>query len=78
MTGYRIGYLNPWSQSAENQCYESLRIAAHKIGHDLISVTNSDEILAANLDYVIAIASTQAKTTHIPTFANFHEPRSRW
>jgi hypothetical protein len=78
MTGYRIGYLNPWSQSAENQCYESLRIAAHKIGHDLISVTNSDEILAANLDYVIAIASTQAKTTHIPTFANIHEPRTRW
>lgn len=78
MPGYRIGYLNPWTSAAENHACASLQIAAQRIGHEIIPATNSDELLAANLDFVIAVASTQPRTTHLPTFANIHEARTRW
>jgi hypothetical protein len=78
MQRYRIGYLNPWSQAAENHASVSLAIAARRLGHELVPVTSSDEVVSANLDYVIAVASTQARTTHVPTFASIHEPRLRW
>lgn len=77
-TGYRIGFLNPWRDKAENQAFVSLQEAARRVGHEFVHVTTSDEILAADLDFVIAVASTQAKTTHIPTFGAIHEPRTRF
>lgn len=77
-SSYRIGYLNPWSDTAENQAFFSLREAAVGLGHELISMSTSDEIIAASPDFVIAIASGQPKTTHIPTFASVHEPRLRY
>lgn len=78
MAGYRIGYLNPWSNAAENHASASLEIAAQRLGHLVLPVTNSDELLAASADFVIAVASTQPRLTQVPTFANIHEPRSRW
>src|SRR5262249_17940414 len=75
---YRIGFLNPWREKAENQAFASLRIAARRIGHELIQVTNSDEIVQAGLDFVLATASTQPKTTAVPTFGVIHEPRQRY
>jgi hypothetical protein len=75
-TSYRIGFLNPWSEKAENQAFRSLEIAAERIGHQLVHVTNSDEILAAQLDFVLAIHPLQAKTTDVPTFGVIHSPRA--
>ena len=77
-SGYRIGFLNPWRDKAENQAFVSLQEAAGRVGHELVHVTTSDEILAAAPDFVIAVASTQPKLTHIPTFAAVHEPRTRF
>jgi hypothetical protein len=75
---YRIGYLNPWREKAENHAFGSLREAAGRLGHDFIHVTTSDEIMAANLDFVIAVASVQPKLTAVPTFGAIHEPRTRF
>jgi hypothetical protein len=75
---YRIGFLNPWREKAENQAYQSLSVAAKRIGHELVHVANSDHILAADLDFVLAVASTQPKTTALPTFGVIHEPRERF
>jgi hypothetical protein len=77
-TGYRIGFLNPWKDKAENQAFKSLQEGARRIGHEFVHVTTSNEILAANLDFVIAVASTQAKLTDVPTFGAIHEPRLRF
>lgn len=77
-TGYRIGYLNPWREKAENQAFVSLREGARRIGHTFVHVTTSDEILAADLDFVIAVATTQPKLTAVPTFGAIHEPRTRF
>jgi hypothetical protein len=75
---YRIGFLNPWKDKAENQAFQSLKIAAERIGHELVHLTTSDETLRAEPDFVLAVASTQPKTTDIPTFGVIHEPRSRF
>ncbi|MEA2936125.1 MAG: hypothetical protein QOD74_2771 [Variibacter sp.] len=55
-----------------------MAVAARRLGHELIHVSNSTEILAAKLDFVIATASTQAKLTDVPTFGAIHEPRTRF
>jgi hypothetical protein len=39
---YRIGFLNPWQDKAENQAFQSLAVAARRIGHELVHVANSD------------------------------------
>lgn len=77
-SSYRIGFLNPWKDKAENQAFRSLQEGARRIGHELVHVTTSNEIHAANLDFVIAVASTQPKLTEVPTFGAIHEPRSRF
>ncbi len=77
-TSYRIGYMNPWRDKAENQAFQSLREGARRIGHEFIHVTTSEEVLAAKLDFVIAVASTQPKLTEVPTFGAIHEPRVRF
>jgi hypothetical protein len=78
MTSYRIGFMNPWRDKAENQAFVSLQEGARRVGHELIHVTTSREIAAANLDFVIAVASTQPKLTEVPTFGAIHEPRVRF
>jgi hypothetical protein len=78
LVGLRIGYLNPWKEKAENQAYKSLAIAANRLGQELVSVTTSDDVEGAGLDFVIAVASTQPKLTSVPTFGCIHEPRTRF
>jgi hypothetical protein len=73
---YRIGFLNPWRGKAENQAFFSLKIAAERVGHDLFHLTNSDEILEADVDFVLAVHPNQPKTTDIPTFGVIHSPRA--
>ena len=75
-TRYRIGYLNPWREKAENQAFKSLKIAAQRLEHELVLVTNSDEILEANVDFVLAVHPNQPKTTDVPTFGVIHSPRA--
>jgi len=78
MNSYRIGFLNPWRNAAENQAFHSMAIAADRIGHTLVHVATTAEVEAADLHFVIATASTQPKTTDIPTFGAIHEPRERF
>ena len=54
----------------------SLAMAAQRIGCELIRVHNSQEIIAAAPDFVLAIEPGQPKTTDVPTFGVVHSPRS--
>ena len=74
---YRIGYLNPFHEKAENQALMSLRAAAARGGHEMVDVATSEQVLAAKLDFVISIATAQPKLTDLPTFAAIHEPKVR-
>jgi len=74
----KIAYLNPWKQAAENQCFKSLEQAAQRIGCSLAHCCCSDELIEANPDFVIAVASTQPKLTSFPTYGAIHEPRDRY
>ena len=74
---YRIGYLNPFSEKAENQAAASLVEGAARLGHMMIPVATSAQILAAELDFVISVATSQPKLTTTPTFAAIHEPKVR-
>ncbi len=76
--GHVIAFLNPWTGAAENQAYESLKIGAERVGCKLVHASTSDELLACAPDFAIAVASTQAKTTSVPTFGAIHEPRTRF
>ena len=75
---YKIAFLNPWRNSSENQAYQSLRVAAARVGCTLIGCSNSMEIEACDPDFVLAVASTQPKLTRHPTFGVIHEPRERF
>src|SRR5262245_5248202 len=75
---YTIAFLNPWRNSAENQAFNSIRIAAQRLGHALVHCSNSMDIEACDPDFVLAIASTQAKLTRHPTFGVIHEGRPRF
>ena len=76
--GYKIAFLNPWRNCAENQAFNSLRIAAERLGHLLVHCSNSMEIEERDPDFVLATASTQAKLTRHPTFGVIHEGRQRF
>ena len=71
-------FLNPWKEKAENQAFQSLKIAAERSGHELVHLAPLDETMAAAPDFVLALASTPPKTTDIPTFGVVHEPRTRF
>ena len=73
---YRIGFLNPWEEGAEIQAFMSLSMAAQRIGYELVRVRNSQEIIEAEPDFVLAIEPGQPKTTDVPTFGVLHSPRS--
>ena len=73
--GLRIGFLNPWKDKAENQAFSSLAIAAERVGHKLIHLTTSDEIIRSDVAFVLAVHPNQPKTTNIPTFGVIHSPR---
>jgi len=71
----KIGFLNPWRNKAENQVFESLRIAAARIGHEMVHCANSMEVAAHAPDFVVACSSTQPKLNDVPTYAVIHEFR---
>src|SRR5271157_1055011 len=68
----KIGYLNPWRNKAENQTFESLAIAAARIGHELVHCANSMEVAAQAPDFVLACSSLQPKLNDVPTYAVIH------
>jgi hypothetical protein len=74
----RIAFLNPWRNAAENQTFHSQRIAAERIGHEMVYCTNSSDIEKTKPDFVLAVASTQAKLNDFPTYGVIHEPRERF
>lgn len=74
----RIAFQHPWNENAEHQAFESMRQAAARLGHEMLHVRTSQDILAGSFDLVLCVASLQGKTTHIPTFGAIHEPRLRW
>jgi hypothetical protein len=71
----RIVYLNPWKDAAEHQIYFSQKIAAERLGHELIHCANSSEIENASPDFVLAVSSTQPKLTDFPTYGVISWPR---
>ena len=74
----KIAFLNPWRNASENQAFRSLEIAAARIGHELVTCTNSDDLEQASPEFVLAVASIQPKLTRFPTYGVIHEPRDRF
>ena len=58
--GYKIAFLNPWRKSAETQAFNSIRIAAERLGHTLVQCSNSVDLEACDPDFVLATASTDS------------------
>ena len=75
---YKIGFLNPWRNCAENQAFNSLRIAAERLGQVMVHCSNSMELEASDPDFVLATSSIQPKLTRHPTFGVIHEGRDRF
>ena len=71
----KIAYLNPWRNAAENQAFESLRVAARRIGHELVHCANSIEVHACTPDFVLACSSFQPKLNDTPHYAVVHAHR---
>jgi hypothetical protein len=71
----RIVYLNPWRNVAEHQIYFSQKIAADRLGHELVYCADSSEIEDARPDLVLAVSSTQPKLTDFPTYGAISWPR---
>jgi len=74
----KVGFLNPWSNAAENQAYMSQAIAARRIGLELLGCRDEIELEASQVDFVISIASSVPKVCDYPTYLNVHEPTSRF
>jgi hypothetical protein len=74
----KIAFLNPWRNAAENQAFSSLRIAAARIGHDIVHCANSSDVENCSPDFVLASASTQPKLNDVPHYGVIHEPRDRF
>lgn len=72
----KIAFLNPFQNAAENQVFESLAVAAQKIGHCLVHCSNSTEVASEAPEFVLAMVSTQPKLNDIPHYAIVHEPRA--
>jgi len=71
----KIGFLNPWQDAAENQCFQSLAIAAARIGHELVHCANSMEVAAHAPSFVLACSSIQPKLNDTPHYAVIHAHR---
>ncbi len=74
----KIAYLNPWSDSAENQSYHSLRAAAVKLGIELVDCRVGEDVEAANPEFVISVASSIPKVADVTTYLTVHEPKRRF
>ena len=74
----RIGFLNPWTNAAENQAFHSQKIAAERVGHEMVYCSNSSDIEKKRPDFVLALASSQPKLNDVATYGVIHEPRERF
>jgi len=74
----KVGFLNPWSNAAENQGFMSQAIAARRIGLELLGCQNESELEASRAQFVISVASSVPKICDYPTYLNVHEPTSRF
>lgn len=74
----RIGFLSPWMAAAENQAFQSQKIAAERVGHEMTYCANSCDVEEAKPDFVLALGSTQPKLNDIATYGVIHEPRDRF
>ncbi len=72
----KIAFLNPFRNAAENQVFESMAVAAKRIGHELVQCTNSMQVEAESPDFVLAMASPQPKLNDIAHYGIIHEPRN--
>ena len=74
----RIAFLNPWSEAAENQEFSKVRIAAGRVGHELIQCTNSADVEKCAPDFVLVASPTQAKLNDVPHYGIIHAPLDRY
>jgi hypothetical protein len=74
----KIAVLNPSRSAAENQSVASLRIAAARIGHEVVPCKNSAEAESCSPDFVLALAATQPKLSDVPHYGVIHESRDRF
>jgi len=74
----KIGFLNPCVMAAENQAFASLRVAAQRIGHELVHCATSDEIELCAPDFVLVAAATRPKLADVPHYGVIHSPRGKF
>jgi GT2 family glycosyltransferase len=74
----KIAYLNPWTSAAENQCYGSLAVAAHRNGLELIDCRDEKDLEPSGAEFVISHTSCIPKICDYPTYLIVHEPPSRF
>ena len=74
----KIAFLNPWTEKAENQEFSKNRIAARRLGHELIPCTNSADVEACAPDFVLVASLTQPKLNDFPHYGITHAPLDRY
>jgi hypothetical protein len=76
----KIAFLNPWAEveAAENQEFSKNRIAAARLGHQLIQCTNSADVAACAPDFVLVASPTQPKLNDVPHYGIIHAPLDRY
>lgn len=74
----KIAFVNQFRNAAENQAYQSLRIAAEHLGHQLVHCADSAEVDACQPDFVLAPASTRPKLNDFPHYGILHDPRETY
>src|SRR5215217_1054311 len=76
-----IALINSWpnlASSAEIDFTRRFRRAAEKLGHRAFEVVTSDDIIACNPDFAIALSEISPKLTSIPTFGAMWTPPLRY
>lgn len=74
----KIAFVNQFQNAAENQAFQSLRIVAERLGHDLVHCASSAEVEACQPDFVLAPASTRPKLNDFPHYGVLHDPRESY
>lgn len=71
----KIAFLIASRDAAEWQAFQVMRIAAERLGHQLVHCADSMEIEGTNPDFVLAVAPARLKLTGHPTFGVIHASR---
>src|SRR5262245_21260979 len=75
-TPFKIAYHNPWTNSAENQLFRSMRKAGMKNGIELVECADEEDILACHPTFVLSVTAVVPKVTDFPTYLTVHTPKS--